>query len=1149
MIKYLSLLITTFSILSAQGQNPGVTLDSIIGVTCGVSTTSGVYISTNNSGCSSASVVINEIYVNPSGSNDGANPNAEEFIELLAPAGTDISCYVLTDGDWTLTFPSGTVIPADGFFTIGNDAVWGAGTFDLDAENCNCFTDGVTGSGLLIMTNGGEYLSLYDDFGNLIDGIIYGNPSTANTPPNGGVASGGIIATAGLAACPTSIAIPNATSFQTTAVLPADGEVIARNPDGTGAFVASTPTLGACNFAGTGSGTFTYSWSNGSTQEDLVAVPAGSYTVTITDNTGATVVGGPYTVGGSSAVSLVTDSIQSPLCGGGIDGAAFVTASNGQSPYSYLWSNGSIQEDLSNVIAGTYTVTVTDINACTATTAVIITEPTPLNVLTDSLFHAGCNVNDGAIYTSVTGGIAPYTYIWSSGQNTDDLENLAAGTYDLTVLDFNLCTASTTFVVAQASPINVTLDSVVSALCGDTTGTGIYLTGDTSSSFASLAINEIYVNPSGGNDGANPDTEEYIELIGPAGMDISCYVLTDGDFTITMPAGTTIPADGLFSIGNDAVWGAGTFDLDAENCNCFTDVNIPLGDGLLIMSNVGEYLTLHDDTGAFLEGVQYGVNQNANNTAPGGSAANSGQINTIALAGCPATITIPNVSALDVIPLAPANGEGIARDPDLTGAWVVTTPTLNVYNSSSTVGGGSGTAYSYLWSNGDTTEDLQGIGIGTYTVTVSDGGGCDAILGPFVITDSSSVDVNLTALQNVSCGGLSDGSIDITTVGGTAPFTYAWSDGQSTEDAINLAPGNYGVTITDANMCMISYDTIVNDGLYVIASVTSAINPTCAGDTNGIILTTASGGSPNYTYLWSDGSTTADNQDLVAGTYTLTVTDINGCVDTTAFTLVDPEALVVNIDLLTETIACDGSPTGALATALSGGTAPFTYAWSNGASTAGLSNLAEATYVVTVSDANACTSVASAQVVAPLVPTLTPVFTTTNTNTAGISLGNTVEASVGTDESGQGVTYTWSGATTLAFNPSDGATTVITPSEAIAYTITVTAISADGCNTEATLELTVEEYLGMPTGFTPNSDNQNDLYRPVNLNPAYINQFTIFNRFGNKVYDSAELIGGGWDGSFNGQSQARDVYIYVLEYQLPDMTEPVVVRGEFMLIR
>lgn len=200
--------------------------------------------------CASATLAFNEINYRPL-TNNGQNPDAGDMIELIGSPGMDLSCFVLTDGDWTITFPSGSIIPADGIFTIGNDNVYGAGTFDLDAENCGCFTDGASGDGLLILTDGGEYTALFDASGTFVQGIIYGSPSAGNTPPNGSFSTGGVINTIGAAGCPSSVTIPGAGSFETAPGGVSAGTSLIRSPDGSGAWTTQDGgSMNDCNVAG-----------------------------------------------------------------------------------------------------------------------------------------------------------------------------------------------------------------------------------------------------------------------------------------------------------------------------------------------------------------------------------------------------------------------------------------------------------------------------------------------------------------------------------------------------------------------------------------------------------------------------------------------------------------------------------------------------------------------------------------------------------------------------------------------------------------------------------------------------------------------------------------------------------------------------------
>ncbi len=199
--------------------------------------------------CASSSLVINEIMYRPA-TNNGQNPNTGEMIELLGPPGMNIGCFVITDGDWTITIPPGTVIPPDGIFTIGNDNVHGAGTFDLDAESCACFTEAPGGEGLLIFTDGGEYVAIFDGAGTFVQGVIFGSPTAGNLPPNGATTVGGVVPTIGISGCQSSVTIPPSSVFETAPGGAATGTSLIRSPDGTGAWTTqSGGSINSCNLA------------------------------------------------------------------------------------------------------------------------------------------------------------------------------------------------------------------------------------------------------------------------------------------------------------------------------------------------------------------------------------------------------------------------------------------------------------------------------------------------------------------------------------------------------------------------------------------------------------------------------------------------------------------------------------------------------------------------------------------------------------------------------------------------------------------------------------------------------------------------------------------------------------------------------------
>lgn len=262
------------------------------------------------------------------------------------------------------------------------------------------------------------------------------------------------------------------------------------------------------------------------------------------------------------------------------------------------------------------------------------------------------------------------------------------------------------------------------------------------------------------------------------------------------------------------------------------------------------------------------------------------------------------------------------------------------------VSGGSG-GYSYLWNNGTTTEDLSGVAPGTYTVVVKDSAGCSRQQS-FVVANSSQMTITATAVQP-SCT-QSNGSIDITVNGGTAPYTFAWSNGATTEDLSDLAPGSYKVIVADAGGCIsdLTYTLRENNTLRLNAAVQQT---SCLDDASGAIDLIITGGTAPYTYVWSTGQTTEDLSGLTAGIYRVTVTDANGCSATLTVSVSKKTFQVGNIVVQP---SCNGSSTGSITLSPTGGVAPYTYQWSTGATGNAITELLPDTYTVVVTDASGC---------------------------------------------------------------------------------------------------------------------------------------------------------------------------------------------------
>ncbi|MFM9053223.1 MAG: hypothetical protein ACKOKF_13080, partial [Bacteroidota bacterium] len=323
----------------------------------------------------------------------------------------------------------------------------------------------------------------------------------------------------------------------------------------------------------------------------------------------------------------------------------------------------------------------------------------------------------------------------------------------------------------------------------------------------------------------------------------------------------------------------------------------------------------------------------------------------------------------------------------------------------------SGTSpFSYSWSNGATTEDISGLGQGSYSVTVTDANGCTATAS-VAVTQPTAVALSTTQ-TNVLCNGAATGSVDLTVTGGTAPYSYSWSNGATTQDIGSLSAGTYNVTVNDANGttngCTASTSVTITQSTALSVSTTQ-VNPVCNGAATGSIDLTVGGGTAPYSYTWSNGATTQDISSLTAGTYNVTVNDANGssngCSASTSVIITQPSA--VSVSTTQTNPVCNGVATGSIDLTVSGGTAPYTYTWSNGSSTEDISSLAAGTYNVTVNDANGnsngCTASTSVTITQPSSVTLTS--TQTNVLCNGASTG-AIDLSVSGGTAPY--TYTWS---------------------------------------------------------------------------------------------------------------------------------------------
>jgi hypothetical protein len=274
---------------------------------------------------------------------------------------------------------------------------------------------------------------------------------------------------------------------------------------------------------------------------------------------------------------------------------------------------------------------------------------------------------------------------------------------------------------------------------------------------------------------------------------------------------------------------------------------------------------------------------------------------------------------------------------------------------SASVSVNNGTApYSINWSSGAAGTTATNLAAGTYTVSIADANGCTGSNSVTVANNAINLNLNSSSID-AACGA-SNGSASVNVSNGSAPYTYSWSNNANTATIVALSAGTYTVTVTDANGCSGLASATVNSQNGPVLNA-SASNINCNGANNGTAVAAAASGSGSYTYLWSNGQSGFSVNNLSAGVYTVTVTDSNGCSANNAVTISEPSAISVNGN--SSNVTTLGGADGAVNLTVNGGIAPYSYNWSNNATTEDINALSAGTYSVTVTDANGCISVLS----------------------------------------------------------------------------------------------------------------------------------------------------------------------------------------------
>ncbi|MEM7106128.1 MAG: hypothetical protein AAF502_23550, partial [Bacteroidota bacterium] len=311
--------------------------------------------------------------------------------------------------------------------------------------------------------------------------------------------------------------------------------------------------------------------------------------------------------------------------------------------------------------------------------------------------------------------------------------------------------------------------------------------------------------------------------------------------------------------------------------------------------------------------------------------------------------------------------------------------------------------YTYDWDNGEMTATANGLNAGSHIVTVTDNNGCMQF-GFASINEPSQVFASASLNNDASGNGLSDGSATAFGAGGSPPYSYNWDNGEMTATANMLDAGNHIVTVSDQNGCSATAAVSVSEPPPLIVSENSS-TPDNDANCDGTVNINVSGGVPGYTFLWSNGNTIEDPNDLCAGTNTVTVTDANGITSTLSISIGSNSSLILSGVNVNADAICNGTCNGSATVSVSGGAAPFTYSWNDpgGQNTPTANALCAGNYSVTVQD-NSGASVIGMVTISEPPPLLASTSLNNNVSGNGLSDGSaTANGSGGTPP----YTYNW----------------------------------------------------------------------------------------------------------------------------------------------
>lgn len=823
-----------------------------------------------------------------------------------------------------------------------------------------------------------------------------------------------------------------------------------------------------------------YEWSTGATTQCIDA-SAGNYSVTVTDINGCKA-NDSHTVNEVLSPDVDITADPSLVCEGD-QSKLTVSVTNGKSPFSYNWSTGQTGSMINvtpSAPSSTYTVTVTDDNNCIGTAEVTVTAaPNTVSVNVTTVDDM-CNMGLGSATANPSSGTPPYSYEWNTGATTQTISGLFPGTYTVTVTDAGTCTDVASGQVLNLGAPNVDINGANPICEGESItltssvngGTGPYNYLWSPGGFTSSSI---LVSPTS----TTTYTVQVTDQNGCTDSDQAEVIVNDNpELTIT-PNNPEYCEGSSIQLSADVSGGTPDFSYSwtpATGLSC-TDCPNPVANPASTQTYT---LSVEDDNGCTDEAtVTVTVNDNPELslvsksdeicgkgngsitvTATGGDGSFSYEWNTIPIQTGPTAVNLSAGSYTVVVTDGNGCKDQLTETINNVGGPSVTlngaTPICDGQSLTLTANATGGTGpYEYLWTPGGATTSsivVSPSSTTTYTVQVTDANDCvDSDAAEVVVYDNPELTISPNNPEFCEGGNI---QLSANVSGGTPDFSYTWTPatGLSCTDCPNpvanpASTQTYTLTVEDDNGCT-DQETVtvtVNDNPEL--SLVSKTDEIC-GQGNGSITVTATGGDGDYSYAWNTvpvqiGPTAVN---LSAGTYTVVVTDGNGCKDELTETIINVGGPSVNISGAKP--ICEGESVTLTANA-SGGTGPYEYLWSPGGATTSsitVSPTSTTTYTVQVTDANDCSASANAEVEVYDRPTIVIV-----PQSEEICVGENVQITTQIIGGTGPFEYSWDPTNDLSCT--DCSNPVASPTTTTTYTLTVE--DANGCTDSKSIEITV----------------------------------------------------------------------------------------------